>query len=407
MLKIFLALVHNIIFWIVILVAFFRLMEIFYFQEVILSDVHIAIVALFSLFIFLMPYVFLRQCIPFDARAIFFILMLFGYGGLAVVLQTTTLQEKIDLLGFSSHIFPRTRWIETSSWLGLGLCCSRARLDSSLVIVLILFSLLTLLVGTNVTGIETINYDTLKSELNIQGATHLMISDNIILVGYAVFVLAPPYLRILIFWGLAILLFIAGGRSAFIFGMISLLIFMFFSDSGTRKFRKIMFILVIIVTAGIYVFLAEYSYKDDFVEMFFSDGLKDDGSVVARSTQFTDGLTLLWSQFWYGNLGAIIEKFGLVGSTMHNFLSAWQYFGFPFFLIFVAAWIEAIRRVGATYTSHSDYLLVQFMVILTLYSVMSLIFSKSATFWLAWFSLGIALGQKPTAKRLSDKYYKM
>jgi len=265
MLKIFLALVHNIIFWIVILVAFFRLMEIFYFQEVILSDVHIAIVALFSLFIFLMPYVFLRQCIPFDARAIFFILMLFGYGGLAVVLQTTTLQEKIDLLGFSSHIFPRTRWIETSSWLGLGLCCSRARLDSSLVIVLILFSLLTLLVGTNVTGIETINYDTLKSELNIQGATHLMISDNIILVGYAVFVLAPPYLRILIFWGLAILLFIAGGRSAFIFGMISLLIFMFFSDSGTRKFRKIMFILVIIVTAGIYVFLAEYSYKDDFV----------------------------------------------------------------------------------------------------------------------------------------------
>lgn len=380
------------------LLAFLRLIEVFYLKKFILTDIHYAAFSLAGIVVYLFPHL-IKIRLPFDKRALFLIIALFLSSSLSLTLQLLFQQEVIDQFGFSSHIFLRTRWIEMFTWLALGLLSSRAKLNTSFKTSFLLLLLLFSIVFANLDSFGGLRYneiDFLNSELAL---SHLTVAEHALLIVFIAFSLSPHKYRPFIIGLLVILLYELGGRSTLFFGVGTLIAFSLFGPEETtkkksRKGNLLNVLMLIAAGGGVLFYLSGSSNQEHLAIMSFANGLTGDESFQARLSQFETGFNLLFQQLLFGNLGIVMLNLGSAGSAMHNVLSAWQLFGFPFLVLFIVALFEAARRIRFNFHIFQKAPLVQLAAILMIYSVFSLAFSKGASFWLAWYTLGLALGLK-------------
>jgi hypothetical protein len=395
----------RLIAWVPFGLAFARIAEVFYFRDNIITAVLTSAIALVCVCVVFVPALFGGR-LPLQKLPTLFIVTLFCLSGLSMLTQFALDVERIDKNGVSSLIFLRTRWIEMFSWLGLGVVASHAQIKRSgwlAALVVLGAPLLVYFLATEEFGGG--NYLVLAEETNFIGLSHLAIADHALLLVYLAYATAPARFRPLIMAVGALTLYPLGGRASFYIGIGALLAYHLLAGPAVNAGRWLAITGVAVVGVLLSMGVGVLGVSDEFlVRMNFDGGLTEDLSFADRYESLVFGASLLALQFWYGGSGALVESFGFVGSYMHNIMSAWQFFGAPFFLLLLCVWLLAIRRARAAFGERAAEPLSELMVLLVVYSVLSLILSRSSTFWLAWFSLGLALSWVPESRRYGSKW---
>jgi hypothetical protein len=120
------------------------------------------------------------------------------------------------------------------------------------------------------------------------------------------------------------------------------------------------------------------------------DGVSNDFSALERKYFFKHGLTCLGEQILWGKSSVLVREYNDMGAYIHNILSAWQFFGFFPFLLLVGLTIRSVFKCSLILFSNrfrkNNFL--KFMILLTIYSIISILTVKYIFFFPFWFVIG-------------------
>jgi hypothetical protein len=124
--------------------------------------------------------------------------------------------------------------------------------------------------------------------------------------------------------------------------------------------------------------------------MLFAGGVDADNSVLTRIELLGDGFNDFASYLLIGNPSAIYKAYGFIGGYIHNILSSYQFFGFAFMLMCVSFLLLVTLRLRDRVRS-MDSTKDSFLILIGIYTLLSMIFSKFIGFFLFWFYVGYFL----------------
>ena len=310
---------------------------------------------------------------------------------LSLLGQSALNLSAMDIDGRSSIGHAQNFWMVGTLWLIAGAAIATGTVARSNLFAIGLVGALLFLLWIGSDGLFVVNYGRLSAGLGGARFSHLNTSD------YAVFSLALAYglasgwLRIIVLVAAVFVLFALGGRSAlFAFTAATVLHWIFWGGSRPAS-RLIGGFLLVSVLGVVFIYLAdlggaEVAGKD----VLFSQGYASDSSVVARVDQIMLGVADLGRQAMFGDPSLIVKRFASAGAYMHNLLSAWQFYGFAFFVVLVASLLYCLRYSYVNRESYDDSLSTAF-VLLLIYASISVVIAKAITFYLLWLVLGFWL----------------
>jgi len=311
--------------------------------------------------------------------------------GIALLGQLTFNLMATDLDGKDTFQFAISFWVVGVFWFLVGAATATAELKSSnyyaIGIVVVLFSIV--LIGSE--GAFVIHYGNLSRGLDGIHFTHLNTSD------YAVFILALAYglastvVRYLVVLGAVSVLFALGGRSALLSFAAAVVIHQTFYALRSAESRIWGCVVLVGALLAFFVLLSAVDVLDlAGKDLLFSQGYKSDSSVAARIEFVELAISDLGRQALFGDPSLFVKRFSTIGAYMHNLLSAWQFYGFVFFMVVVVALLGALRLAYKLRKVWNDCLSSAFGLLIV-YVLISVIVGRSVTFYLLWLVLGFWL----------------
>ncbi len=215
----------------------------------------------------------------------------------------------------------------------------------------------------------------LISERMMEGwVSHLDFGSTIILLSYLVISFYNGFLRISMIAFASFFLYILDGRSALIL-FISSIVFLWVIKILRYKIKNILLFLIL---SGILLFL--------LMNILFME----DPSFLERIKIFSLGFDYIDEQLYFGNPSLILEYYEDYGGYFHNALSMIQFYGIiPFLLVILMCGI-ILSRLFLKLKSCDKSSELYFISHLFFYGISSLIFSKSVSESVAWFSIGMS-----------------
>lgn len=225
-------------------------------------------------------------------------------------------------------------------------------------------------------GTLTVDYDAISQRMHGGWVSHLDFGATLILLSFIILssLTGKTVLKFLFIIINIYLLFIAGGRSAFLVYFITLYLIWIDSLGKNAIALKILFISVP---------LSAISWV--FYLIFL-----DDPSFVDRVNIFLMSFNFFGDQLFFGDPIKILSYGENYGSYIHNILGAVQLFGIPM-LIGVIVLIGGVttRLFSTKISQNSKYQI--FIKLILIYSLVSLLLTKFISEWLLWFSLGVCV----------------
>ena len=290
-------------------------------------------------------------------------------------------------------------------WLLVGASVARFKAKPSNLIAVLLMSALAAAVVLGVLNSEgsfTIEYWKLDiiAEDNDR-LTHLTFGYLATLI-YAMSYSFATSLRPIIFVVGFLVLFPLDSRSAFFITVTAIIIFELLA--GSRKIFARLIVPVALI--GVAIFTIVQLDVIDFDDprnrrMLLAEGVDDDLSAQARSDILQESLAALPSQFFIGDPAYVVRQTGDHGLFIHNLLSAWQFFGFPAFVMFIVCLLAALRRARRTVRQKQLDPVQMMGFIILIYIIIGVVVTHFVAHKLLWFSLGFWLLREPDSLQLA------
>lgn len=306
---------------------------------------------------------------------------LIGWIGLATIAQLLSTQDLVDVIGRSSHEYLFKTTLVVFTWFFAGAAANFYQATGRVFWAAYLLIALLLLV-MHATGFGfSVQYANLVDSGGFEVLNHLLLAEYMLIICYFGYFAAPLGSRFIFFLVICYILFAGGGRASFLLGVGSLLIYeILFGD------RRLAFLMVL--CAFLFLALLVVFGDDSIVSyMLFSGGVESDSSFVGRLYQFIDGVSALNGQIAWGDVSFFVKKFGSLGFYMHNFMSAWQFYGLPSMLLYVGVGVVSAIKMCLVLRSSIDYLDSVFGALL-IYSLIGILFVKFVGFGTFWFAIG-------------------
>ncbi len=304
---------------------------------------------------------------------------------LATFLQVLAFENLKDEIGRFSHSFLIQNSIVVTTWFFAGasaVFCNQ-RLSRAYAILLLGILVFLVLIATGFGFV--IPYSSFEEDGSFEVMNHLLLAEYMVFVGFLGYAASPNrFVKILTFFAFSYVMFSGGGRSSFLIGLFSMLVYEFlFGD------KKFFFISVSFFLLALVLLFSQLDFSDPAVQrMLMADGLEKDGSYEGRYEQFQVGIENLWRQILFGDISLYVIKFNHLGNYMHNFLSVWQYYGLVVFLLLGYLVFESCRRMKKIMDSRCFFWIDAYFSIFLIYSVFSVLVSKYVGFGAFWYAIG-------------------
>jgi len=253
-----------------------------------------------------------------------------------------------------------------------------------------------------------INYSQLREANEIAVLSHLWITESAIVLFFLAYVqIKTAWLRIVFFGAIMSALFLVGGRSSFIFAAVALIAYEVLASKATAKSMLLKFLAVFGVFVGLVVFASTQVDEHVIARLLLTHGVQADGSWIERQNAVAVGVPLLWDQLFFGGPHFYVSALGNLGWYIHDIRSAWQFFGFPFFVGSCALYALAIKSFWVHRErikwDESYGFSALFLIFVTL-AMLNTVFVGSPWFW---FAMGLWFGktQLPDFLSLEERRY--
>lgn len=276
-------------------------------------------------------------------------------------------------------------------WLVIGYNFSIQLIKSNAVYkcLLVLFQILFLfLISLNINQGPFVDYLDITNKHNLPTGvykSHLDITDAYVLVGFICYFSFSSKMRLVSLCVFIVGLFLLGGRAAL---FLTIVIFMIELVRFLIK-NKIYLIIFLLFSFGF--LFAIYQYINSIFgnlaslkRFFFSSGVAEDGSALQRVYQFERSLEFLPEQSLFGGYSLNISSGLDFGDYIHNLLSAWQFYGLPFFIFLI---VLMFKNINFQFLQEKN----AFSFFIYFYSFIMVFLAKYVGFYLFWFSLGLIL----------------
>lgn len=236
-------------------------------------------------------------------------------------------------------------------------------------------------------GLGVLDYEAIKASTGID-VDQVQVSQSVLVLVLFCFAYAQREQRIIIAIFGSVILFFSGSRTAFIVGLMVMLVL---AGAFQRFWRALVFLVLAAVFVGIYVALFAESPSEAVSRMLFSGGIAGDSSAASRLLQFEMGVAALKDQILIGDMNFVVRQFDGVGFYMHNILSYWQQYGFLIFLLVlsVLVWGGGIAYADFVLLREVDDGRLMFRLALYAYCLVSVLISLSYTYKFFWLMVGM------------------
>jgi len=326
----------------------------------------------------------------------------------SVGVNTAFVPEVFDSEGLPAIQQVRNHLVFGTIWMLIGAAASlhQARQSDIVGLLLILALAFAVFMGVrNSDGVFTVLYSnmTVAAETGDEKITHLTFGYSATLIFATAYAFAKN-LRPVVFVLGAAALFPLESRSAFFIGMVAILLFEFLSGSRWKIVRTVI-PLVFAAIAVLVILQADLIDLDDTrnQRMLMAFGMDEDTSAVGRSEILARSWKGLGDQFLFGDPTFMAREFGDLGAFIHNLLSAWQYYGFPAFLLFVLGlWLSFNNARRADSGWREDAVSSTGFIVL-IYIIIGMCLSHFVAHRLLWFALGFWLFNTNHLRTASDR----
>ena len=307
-----------------------------------------------------------------------------------LMLQRLLLPERFDIFGRSSVGFSAYVGTYALTWGLIGLFVGNVNVQRSERFAVALMAIVAFLVLRNAAS-GYVNFSDLREQTGIDSLSHLWVSENIVMIFFLSYALARSYwVKLLLFVVVALCLVAMLGRSSLFFSIVAVALFELVFGSARHVSQRVfgalgVALLFMLIMIGVQI----YSSDDAFDRVFLKGGLGSDASFTERMHFMKIGLQYLDAQLWIGGPNILAEQFGHLGAYIHNLLSAWQFFGFPFFLILCLALLSSIFRMFSFMRNLERSVVTDFAALLLIYATVCVIFTKTSFYWGFWLALGL------------------
>lgn len=287
--------------------------------------------------------------------------------------------DSYDYLGRGGVSTINTYTIGMVVWfcLGIGLAFSFKNISRNNFFINIIPLLLIFIFMLNTKGIEQINYIDLSS--NSFRVDHLVLGAFIIYLICLTHSQSLGISLVYIFILNSIILIMIGGRSDFFVYIASSIIFnVLFKKFDIYSGIKLVFLLIFIWFLGV-----NFSSFDRFYNLS-----SEDESLVARQEILNSNIMDLPQKILISNPNYLIEKHFNFGAYTHNILSAWEIYGFLFFIFLVCLLISNMIFLFKNKDKLMDSSSGKFILFLFIFTFLSLVFSKVIFYYPFWLCLG-------------------
>lgn len=195
-----------------------------------------------------------------------------------------------------------------------------------------------------------------------------------------------------------IILFIVGGRSDLLIFVATIFIYKLIFERMSSLYITFLIIPFLILSIS----FLNFSFLKNTKFYFLVSG-ESDGSLELREIIFKKTIENLYSQFLIGNPNKIIttdfgmpELYNSVGAYSHNIFSAWQFYGFLFFLVIIFYIIITTREILNIRMKKSEVdtdIVLKFFILLFIFSTLSLLATKAINYYPVWLSFGYWLSR--------------
>lgn len=317
------------------------------------------------------------------------ILFLLASTLVSIMLQGTFARDAVAEDGRSAHDAARAVYVGGVGWLVSGGLCQLAVLRRSNILALSIIILILLLISENVGSAYVVSYSALKMHGDFSAISHLTIGSSCVFLFCLSLSLSTGWVKTIVTVAGMAALYALEGRATFYLFPAALLLYYIARGS-------IAHVAVSIFTIGALVSVSALFGISGSGEMLFSEGFLSDGSAKARLDQFQVGFSMIPAQILFGAPELLVQKFGSIGSYMHNILSVIQFYGIIPFISFVAATVFCLKNV-LRHAAISDRPVDQFGSIIMILAAMEVMVAKSVYYHLFWFALGFWLFRAASA----------
>ena len=310
-----------------------------------------------------------------------------------LILQSIILTDQVDQFGRSALGFAANTAFYGVSWALVGYVIAEGRFKGGTPLALFIVAFVLVLVVPNL-GSGYLDVSGMRELTGIESFSHLWVSENAVILFFLAYASTKSLLvRVSILTSMAVVLVSLLGRSSLFLSVAAIAIFEVLYGQGGRRFLRLSFIVAVILLVGLVVFTFVGEDGDlAFDRVFLKGGLASDPSYILRTLALTVGVSKLGSHIFLGDPTVLVSEFGNVGLYIHNLLSAWQLYGFPFFTGISSVLIVSVLRMHrSAYIFENDAFL-RFSALFLIYSVLSVLLTKYVGYWGLWFAFGIWLG---------------
>ncbi len=294
-------------------------------------------------------------------------------------------QNYSDLRGRGSvnYIMNFTQGIIAWSIIGAGFYFIISK--TKYVFYLLVFVALIFIVSAH--GIAVINHGNLTTQ---GGAfyTHLISSTYVFYLIFLCHAFSKNPLNVMLIIISILILYISGGRADLFIYLLIIFIYSLFSKKNINFIIFIIFIIFFILAALLFLSIfGEQLFGKDTIRFFnlltFDE---NDISFSERSDFLHESIVDLPKYIFLGDPNYLIFKYNDLGKYIHNLLSMWQFYGFCVF-VYLLNVIQVLFRKIMNYRNSNDYKYL-FGFFIFNFSVISVLFAKSAFYYPFWFSIG-------------------
>jgi len=308
----------------------------------------------------------------------------------ALVGQYTQGMDVLDQDNISSFSYTSALWFFNVSYFFAAGACTRVDFKKSNIIAIAMVALVVYPLWTALEEGELfLDYYKMRIATGNDNFSHLYIAEWCVFFFIGAYGFAKPLLRPFIIIIAFVCLFSLSGRSSTIFTTAALLIF---SVISLGRKTILLFIGIAIITAIAYVYLPVEDVlfeadKKELEEMLFSGDELDD-SFEARGEIFWFSIKHLPKAALFGDPTFLALEAKRMGSYIHNLLSMWQFFGVVPFVLMVVMLYKSLWIMKRRISEGNLSVMEEIACILLIYATISVIASKSVSFYWLWFAAG-------------------
>ncbi len=323
-------------------------------------------------------------------RIQFIVIGLIFFSAICVLcIQNIVLTNTYDQYGRSALGWSAIAMISNLIWFCWGLVIANSIDIKSRMAPLFYTSILFITICSNIENIfKGVVFSVGNSHGGSETFNHLFVTSNVVILFFYCFSAFKGVGRFFISVVYLFLLFSLQGRAALLGCVITLLIFWIIKSNIYDKIKFVIPLLICTFLIFLYVDLGDFS--SHFGSRFsFSGGVGGDTSFYNRIRGMIEGSNWLIEQFFVGDPTIFISQMSGLGSYMHNFISTWQIYGFPFSVVLLVGVLTGVTRIYSIIDLNKSSHVFIFLTLI--YSLLQIIVAQSILFKLFWFALGITL----------------